>query len=79
VRNELFILGKIWMSRSTNKPPGIRGAEEVMASECANPLLLEWLGEWQEAARQRNSKGLQTSVAFHNMFLAHPMVSSTSG
>jgi crossover junction endonuclease MUS81 len=29
-----------------------------MPSECANPLLLEWVQEWLETARERNSKGV---------------------
>ncbi|KAL9118854.1 MAG: hypothetical protein Q9187_004590 [Circinaria calcarea] len=29
-----------------------------MASECANPLLLGWIKEWLDEARERNSKGL---------------------
>ncbi|KAH0558634.1 hypothetical protein GP486_004716 [Trichoglossum hirsutum] len=62
------------MSRSTNKPGGIRGAgEEVAASECANPLLLEWLGEWLETARQRNSKGLQTYKKAYDSMRACPL------
>jgi crossover junction endonuclease MUS81 len=28
-----------------------------MDDDCANPLLLEWLKEWMEEARERNSKG----------------------
>jgi len=28
-----------------------------MADECANPLLLGWLKEWWDQARERNSKG----------------------
>lgn len=28
------------------------------SQECANPLLLEWVGEWLETARERNSKGV---------------------
>ncbi|KAI9884039.1 MAG: hypothetical protein M1823_004176 [Watsoniomyces obsoletus] len=42
----------------------------VMDSDktCANPLLLGWLGEWLEEARQRNSKGFQTyRKAFDSM------------
>lgn len=26
-------------------------------SECANPLLLGWIKEWLDQARERNSKG----------------------
>lgn len=29
----------------------------IMAEDCANPLLLQWLKEWMDEARERNSKG----------------------
>jgi len=29
----------------------------IMAEECANPLLLQWLKEWMDQAQERNSKG----------------------
>jgi crossover junction endonuclease MUS81 len=29
-------------------------------AECANPLLLEWVGEWLEKAKEHNSKGVST-------------------
>jgi hypothetical protein len=29
-----------------------------MSEECANPLLLGWIKEWLDQARERNSKGL---------------------
>lgn len=30
--------------------------------ECANPLLLGWIKEWLDQARERNSKGVTVSV-----------------
>jgi crossover junction endonuclease MUS81 len=33
-----------------------------MDDDCANPLLLEWLKEWMEEARERNSKGYTVYV-----------------
>ncbi|KAI9771634.1 MAG: Crossover junction endonuclease mus81 [Geoglossum simile] len=44
-----------------------------MSSECANPLLLEWLGEWLETARQRNSKGQQTYKKAYDSMKACPL------
>ena len=36
----------------------------VMADDtCANPLLLGWIKEWLDKARQRNSKGVSTCVS----------------
>lgn len=29
-----------------------------MSEDCANPLLLVWIKEWLEQARERNSKGV---------------------
>jgi hypothetical protein len=29
-----------------------------MLEECANPLLLGWIKEWLDQARERNSKGV---------------------
>lgn len=35
-----------------------------MADEdCANPMLLGWVKEWLEQARDRNSKGITVFVA----------------
>jgi crossover junction endonuclease MUS81 len=28
-----------------------------MSDECANPLLVQWLKEWMDQAKERNSKG----------------------
>lgn len=33
-----------------------------MSEECANPLLLEWIKEWLDQARERNSKGVTVYV-----------------
>lgn len=32
-----------------------------MEEECANPLLLGWIKEWLDQARERNSKGVTVS------------------
>jgi crossover junction endonuclease MUS81 len=33
-----------------------------MADTCANPLLLGWIKEWLDEARERNSKGVTVYV-----------------
>ena len=33
-----------------------------MSEECANPLLLGWIKEWLDQARERNSKGVTVFV-----------------
>jgi crossover junction endonuclease MUS81 len=33
-----------------------------MAEDCANPLLLGWIKEWLDQARERNSKGATVFV-----------------
>ena len=33
-----------------------------MAEECANPLLAQFLKEWWDVAKERNSKGATTCV-----------------
>jgi crossover junction endonuclease MUS81 len=33
-----------------------------MADTCANPLLLSWIKEWLDEARDRNSKGFTVYV-----------------
>ena len=33
-----------------------------MAEECANPLLAQFLKEWWDVAKERNSKGATTFV-----------------
>ncbi|KAI9841515.1 MAG: Crossover junction endonuclease mus81 [Thelocarpon superellum] len=37
------------------------------ASTCANPLFLQWIGEWLEAARQHNSKGFTVLVRIRSV------------
>lgn len=34
----------------------------IMAETCANPLLLGWIKEWLDQARERNSKGYTVYV-----------------
>lgn len=46
-----------------------------MSEECANPLLLGWVKEWLDEARDRNSKGVTVYVffdAFVNVLLLTP-------
>lgn len=33
-----------------------------MSENCANPLLLEWIKEWLDHARERNTKGFTVLV-----------------
>ena len=40
---------------------------------CANPLLLEWVKEWWEAARERNSKGVTTYKHAYDSLKACPI------
>lgn len=37
-----------------------------MSEDCANPLLLGWIKEWLDQARERNSKGV-TVFVFHSL------------
>lgn len=39
------------------------GGEAAMSEECANPLLLGWIKEWLDQARERNSKGVTVWVS----------------
>jgi hypothetical protein len=39
-------------------PLQLDGWEVAMSEECANPLLLGWIKEWLDQARERNSKGV---------------------
>lgn len=39
------------------------GFAATMSEECANPLLLGWIKEWLDQARERNSKGVTVSVS----------------
>ncbi|KAI0539927.1 hypothetical protein GGR58DRAFT_192922 [Xylaria digitata] len=49
-----------------------------MASEetCANPLLLGWVKEWVDVARERNSKGITTYKHAYNALKACPITFS---
>ncbi|KAK4234997.1 ERCC4 domain-containing protein [Achaetomium macrosporum] len=40
---------------------------------CANPLLLEWVKEWYETARERNSKGVTTYKHAYDSLKACPI------
>ena len=42
-------------------------------SECANPLLLAWVKEWLDKARERNSKGVTTYKNAYNSLKACPI------
>lgn len=35
---------------------------DIMTDTCANPLLLGWIKEWLDQARERNSKGVTVYV-----------------
>lgn len=39
-----------------------RHLQPRMSEECANPLLLGWIKEWLDQARERNSKGVTVSA-----------------
>jgi hypothetical protein len=46
-----------------------------MSETCANPLLLGWIKEWLDQARERNSKGVTVSVyLFHNFLLSAKLI-----
>lgn len=42
-------------------------------NECANPLLLAWVKEWLDQARERNSKGVQTYKKAYNSLKSCPL------
>ncbi|KKY22860.1 putative dna repair protein [Phaeomoniella chlamydospora] len=44
-----------------------------MPEMCANPLLLQWLKEWYDGARERNSKGATTYRKAYDSMKACPM------
>jgi crossover junction endonuclease MUS81 len=44
-----------------------------MTSECANPLLLAWVKEWLDAARERNSKGVTIYKKAYDSLKACPL------
>lgn len=41
-----------------------------MPTDCANPLLAQWLKEWMDQAKERNSKGY-TVYVLTNVYLGH--------
>ncbi|GAD96736.1 DNA repair protein Mus81, putative [Paecilomyces variotii No. 5] len=45
-----------------------------MADACANPLLLGWIKEWLEQARERNSKGFTVYKKAYDSMKACPLV-----
>ncbi|KAI9858335.1 MAG: Crossover junction endonuclease mus81 [Vezdaea acicularis] len=47
-----------------------------MPTECANPLLLQWIGEWLESARQQNSKVVNTYKKAYDSMSACPLAFS---
>ncbi|KAL1990910.1 hypothetical protein VTN49DRAFT_5913 [Thermomyces lanuginosus] len=44
-----------------------------MTEECANPLLLKWIKEWYDQARERNSKGVTTYKKAYESMKACPL------
>ncbi|KAJ5410566.1 uncharacterized protein N7487_004925 [Penicillium crustosum] len=44
-----------------------------MSEECANPLLLEWIKEWLDQARERNSKGVTVYKKAYESMKACPL------
>lgn len=44
-----------------------------MASTCANPLLLEWIKEIYDVAKERNSKGVTTYKKAYESMKACPL------
>ncbi|KAI9879377.1 MAG: Crossover junction endonuclease mus81 [Pleopsidium flavum] len=45
-----------------------------MPTECGNPLLLEWIKEWLDVAKERNSKGVTTYKKAYDSMKACPLV-----
>ncbi|KAH8808111.1 crossover junction endonuclease MUS81 [Xylogone sp. PMI_703] len=45
-------------------------------TECANPLLLSWVSEWLETARERNSKGVTVYKKAYDSLKSCPIVFS---
>ncbi|RDL42307.1 Uncharacterized protein BP5553_02286 [Venustampulla echinocandica] len=43
-------------------------------AECANPLLLGWVSEWLETARERNSKGVTTYKKAYDSMKSCPLL-----
>ena len=48
----------------------------VMASTCANPLLLDWIKEIYDLAKERNSKGITTYKKAYESMKACPLTFS---
>lgn len=44
-----------------------------MSAVCGNPLLLQWLKEWLDLARERNSKGVTTYKKAYDSMKAYPL------
>jgi crossover junction endonuclease MUS81 len=42
-------------------------------AECANPLLLSWVKEWLDTARERNSKGVTTYKKAYDSMKSCPL------
>ncbi|KAJ5648027.1 DNA-directed DNA polymerasefamily Xbeta-likeN-terminal [Penicillium lividum] len=49
------------------------GGEATMSEECANPLLLGWIKEWLDQARERNSKGVTVYKKAYESMKACPL------
>lgn len=45
-----------------------------MAQEVSNPLLLQWIGEWLQQARERSSKGITTYQKAYKSMQRCPLV-----
>ena len=50
--------------------PGIHEMPPVLDEDCANPLLLGWIAEWLDQARERNSKGVTVYAVIHECILS---------
>ena len=56
--------------QSSDRPPC------TMASACANPLLLEWIKEWYDLAKEHNTKGVTTYKKAYESMRACPLTFS---
>ncbi|KAL5340107.1 hypothetical protein BJX70DRAFT_132364 [Aspergillus crustosus] len=45
-----------------------------MDETCANPLLLEWIKEWLDQAKERNTKGVTVYKKAYDSMKAYPMI-----
>ena len=59
-----------FFKQSSDQSPG------TMASACANPLLLEWIKEWYDLAKERNTKGVTTYKKAYESMKACPLTFS---